>query len=47
MGFCINDEGDAIDPNNGRIILSQVISEQLNRLLCDQNVVLSDNYLNW
>ena len=47
MGFCINDEGDAIDPNNGRIILPQVMSEQLNRLLCIQKVDLSDNYRKW
>ena len=47
MGFCINDKGDAIDPNNGRIILPQVISGELNRLLCLQKVNLSDNYCKW
>ena len=47
MGFCINDKGDAIDPNSRKIILPQVINQELNKLLSDQNVALSDNYLNW
>ena len=47
MGFCINDKGDAIDPNSGKIILPQVMSVQLKNLLLIQRAELSENYCNW
>ena len=47
MGFCINDKGDAIDPNSRKIILPQVMSVQLKNLLLTQKVDLSENYCNW
>lgn len=47
MGFCVNDEDDAIDPNNGNMILPKVMSNHLKRLLHTQGVDLSDNYTKW
>ena len=47
MGFCINDKGDAIDPNSGKIVLPQVMSVQLKNLLLIQRAELSENYCNW
>ena len=47
MGFCINDKGDAVDPNNGNMILPKVMSNDLKRLLLRQRVDLSDNYSEW
>ena len=47
MGFCVNDKGDAVDPNNGNMILPKVMSNDLKRWLLTQGVDLSDNYSKW
>lgn len=47
MGFCVDDDCNAIDPNNGKTILPNVFSKDLKSLLKAHFVDFSDNYLNW
>jgi hypothetical protein len=47
MGFSIDDDCNAIDPHHNKVVMKNVLSKNLMRLLKQSGVNLSDNYLTW